>query len=107
MATETSDSKYNGWAVIHKAMLKKDDGRNLHIIEVHLQKGSNGNDCATQGNTITCCGLEIKPATDFGTCLSRKEDQDSFRISLAKWQNKGYELCGRCVGHFYKDPPKN
>ena len=107
MATEIQDGKCNGWAVIPKSILKKDDGRNFHITEVHIAKGAAGNDHLTYGANVTCCGLGIKPSADYGKCFCRKESQDSFRIKLAEWQNDGYELCGRCVGHFYKDPPQS
>lgn len=107
MATEMQDDKYNGWAVIHKDYLVDDDGRNYHIVEVQIEKGVDGKDHITYGATATCCGLAIKPSADYGNCFRRKESQDSFRIELAKWQNEGYELCGRCVGHFYKDPPQS
>lgn len=103
MATEIINDKCNGWAVIHKSNLIDDDGRNYHIVEVRIEKGTDGKDYVTDGAKAICCGLKIKPSANFGNCISRKEDQDSFRIKLAKWQNEGYELCGRCVGHFYKD----
>ncbi len=102
MATEIINDRCNGWAVIHKSNLIDDDGRNYHIVEVRIEKGTDGKDHVTYGAEATCCGLKLKPSVNYGN-FSRKEDQNSFRVNLAKWQNEGYELCGRCVGHFYKD----
>ena len=44
MATEMQDDKYNGWAVIHKDYLVDDDGRNYHIVEVHILSRADGKD---------------------------------------------------------------
>lgn len=105
MATEMQDDKYNGWAVIHKDYLVDDDGRNYHIVEVQILSRADGKDYIETRASNTCCGLALKPSAVLSSqCpFYRKENQDSFGIQLAKWQNKGYELCGRCVGHFYKD----
>lgn len=108
MATEIETPGCNGWAVIHKKLLDKDDGRNFHIVEVKIQKGSDNKEYIAGQAETTTCGLALKKSVDLSGCkFFRKEVQNAFRIQLAEWQNVGNELCGRCVGHFYKDPPKS
>lgn len=108
MATEIETPGCNGWAVIHKSNLKDDGGKNYHIVEVQLVTGQDGKDHIVDYAKKTCCGMALKqPPPDLGNCFSRKEHQDSFRANLSIWQNNGYELCGKCVGHFCKDPSKS
>ena len=107
MATENKIPGCNGWAVVQKSKLNGDDGRNYHIVEVKIQKRNGNEDYIAEWATSTCCGLPLKQSANLANCtFYRNEQQDDFRIQLAKWQNKGYEFCGRCVGHFYKDPPQ-
>ena len=107
MATEIQTDGCNGWAIIPKTMLQDDDGRNFHIVEVQIETDKDGKEYISRYALKACCGLHMKRHANFSDCrFFRKERQNSLRLNLAEWQNTNEEHCGKCVGHFYKDPPQ-
>lgn len=52
----------------------------------------------------TCCGIAFKKDARYQTGSAFLESEVAkLRNYLAEKQNGDWEICGRCVGHFYKD----
>ena len=112
MTTEIKHKKQgcNGWCVVTKDQLTTKDSRNYHIVEakVYFDAKSQVNKVASYNPSLeTCCGLHIIKDASYQTGSAFLEAEvDKLRLFLAEKQNGNWEICGNCVGHFYKDPPQ-
>lgn len=107
MKTEIKDKTCNGWAVIDKTQLLADDPCNYHIVEakVSYDNEKKRNVVIAYTRTFkTCCGIAFKKDAQYriGSAFLESEVSE-LRNYLADKQNGDWEICGRCVSHFYKD----
>lgn len=101
---QPTETKYDGWTVIPASSLEGDRSNNFHIADVKLDE-TKTKIIAFNREYTACCGRHIRHNASLPTKQPKfaKGSDDTLRTKLAEWQNREFEFCGNCVGHFYKD----
>lgn len=103
MAITIKDSGCNGWAAYESQFIEGSGPCNVHVVEVLLEKDTDGKIWATPTVGLgTVCG-ERKLISGKRTYLFATTNLDEMRCELARLQNSGKEICGQCVSCFYAD----
>lgn len=105
MTTELKHPECNGWVIVTKDQVDCDDAANYHLVEAKISITSDGDmSVVYNSEKVTCCGYPlIKNAKYLSGFVYLQDKVNNLRIILAQKQNGSWEICGRCVGHLYKD----
>ena len=105
MDTELKHANCNGWVIVEKSQVDCDSAANYHLVEVSITPHPNGErDVCVNTDRETCCGRKLLPQIEYlKGYVFLKSEVNNLRTTLAKQQNGTWEICGICVGHFYKD----
>ncbi len=106
MTTELEHPECNGWVIVESDQVDCENAANYHLVEVSIKPHPNGErDVSVNSDRETCCGWKLLPQIEYlKEYVFLKSEVNNLRTALAKQQNGTWEICGRCVGHFYKDP---
>ena len=95
----------SGYVLIGYDQLDRKEPKNIHVLPAFVAVYNDG----TRGWRITdretCCGEPTNKGTL--SCISGKvflkDESRVLRNEIARLQNVGTRICGRCAAHFYAD----
>ena len=92
----------DGWAICDSKYIDAKDARNMHVVEGNVINVAEGVRFRPNADLATICGKKLKRQERSWAFCSKNPSE--IRLMLAALQNKGNEVCGTCVSHFYADP---
>lgn len=95
----------NGWVILDKSCIIATNPRNYHVAEARITTNPNGTrSYALNAKKETCCSKLRAIAPTYNVPCFYQHEVNALRTKLAELENKSFETCGNCVGHFYADP---